>query len=165
MEYFMQFLNIVSTVITVVSLIFYIYLFVLWVRGIAPVLYRIGKGLSQKKVAILAKGDNLKSMDSLLKGSKLFRKKNIVGISTISDLDNTDGKDIFLVYWSDWKDDITSILSKVKHQTALVIYDPERSIPPDQWTELSKKINASVTNFRGRLLNDVVTSIITISQQ
>ncbi len=53
----------VSTVIVIVSVILGFYA---WGKGIFPALWRLGNGLSKRKIALLAKGDNLKSLKSLL---------------------------------------------------------------------------------------------------
>jgi len=162
----MNFLNFVSYLVTVVSIVFYIYLFIMWVRGIAPVLYRIGNGLSHKKIVIFAKGDNLTSIQDLIIDSKLFRTKNLSNISSKNDLDKSIGKDIFLINWPDWRENINEILSKINDKTALVVYAPQEAgfIPKEQMSEFNKRRNVAIANFRGRLLNDIVTSIITISQ-
>jgi hypothetical protein len=45
----------------------------------------------------------------------------------------------------------------------MIVYAPYNKgrIPDDQMENLDGKRNTSVTNFRGRLLNDVVTAMIT----
>ena len=62
---------------------------------------------------------------------------------------------------------IGEILQAKKDATALVVYAPKgpASIPPDKFVELNSKRNVMVTNFRGRLLNDIVVSLMTTSYQ
>ncbi|HXR65450.1 MAG TPA: hypothetical protein VN729_05990 [Ktedonobacteraceae bacterium] len=138
-----------------------------WIKGILPVLVRLGNGLAKKKIAIFAKGDHLGSLESLLLDSKLFSKKNITGIASESDFGRAERATLFLVYWHDWPDQITQILNAKKNGTALVVYAPHElgQIPRDKMDELNGKLNVMVANFRGRLLNDMLISLMTTSYQ
>jgi hypothetical protein len=44
-----------------------------------------------------------------------------------------------------------------------VIYAKPASIPPDKMDNIANRSNTVVVNFRGRLLNDILTSLITTS--
>ncbi|MEA3464260.1 MAG: hypothetical protein U9R14_04280, partial [Patescibacteria group bacterium] len=136
---------------------------VIWFKGILPVLLRIGNGLAKRKIAIFAKNDNLVSLKNLLLDSGLFNKNNISEITTHGDIGIAEKTSIYLIYWHDWSDKIDEILSKVKDGTALVVYAPQELgfIPSDKMARLNEKRNVVVANFRGRLLNDITTSIIT----
>jgi hypothetical protein len=136
-----------------------------WLKGILPALWRLGNGFSKRKIAIFAKGDNLISLSSLLVDTKMFNKKNIIDISSDSDFGRAERVTLFLVSWDDWQDKIDEILRAKKDTTALVVYAPPRSIPEDKMKELDRKRNVMVTNFRGRLLNDIVVSLMTTSYQ
>src|ERR1700753_2446871 len=59
---------------------------VLWGKGIAPVLYRLGNGLANRKIAIFAQGDNRASLKALLLGSGLFREKNMYEVGSVRDV-------------------------------------------------------------------------------
>lgn len=148
---------------TVVVLISSAYIFILWVRGIAPVLVRLGNGLSRRKIAIFASGDNLRSLEDLLHDCRLFDKANLIGIGTEGDIGKCEEATIFLVNWSDWHEQIESILRQKRDGTALVVYASPGSIPNDTMARLGNERNVAVCNFRGRLLNDLVTSMITTS--
>jgi len=156
-------LGAVGTVQTIVFLIIAGTAIVLWCRGISPVLYRLGNGLANRKIAIFAKGDNKGSLKSLLLDSELFKEKNICEISGVHDLGKAETASVYLVFWSDWAADIEKILEKKPDKCALVVYAPYNmdKIPADQMRNLDGRRHTSVTNFRGRLLNDVVTSMIT----
>ncbi|HXI72524.1 MAG TPA: hypothetical protein VNN22_19445 [Verrucomicrobiae bacterium] len=156
-------LGVIGTVETVFLVIITVTAIVLWCRGISPVLYRLGNGLANRKIAIFAKGDNRASLKSLLMDSELFREKNICEISGVHDLGKAETASVYLVYWQDWANDIDKILDKKPDKCALVVYAPYNMdrIPPEQMRNLDGKRHTSVTNFRGRLLNDVVTSMIT----
>ncbi len=77
-----------------------------------------------------------------------------------------DEKTIFLVHWRDFKDKIDLILAKKKSNTALIIYAPQNEgfIEPKEMVEkINSYPNTTIVNFRGRLLNDILVSMITTS--
>lgn len=152
-------IGIIETILLVAGII---YGLVLWFRGILPVLYRLGNGLAKRKIALFAKGDNLSSIKNLLSDSKLFRQK-IIDIPSKNDLGRAEEASVYLVYWHDWSDEINDILNKKPDSCPMIVYAPYNKgrIPDDQMENLDGKRNTSVTNFRGRLLNDVVTAMIT----
>lgn len=135
--------------------------------GFVPVLIRLGNGLWRRKIVVFASGNTLTSLSSLLLDSKLFYAKNVLQVSSIDDIEIADRASVFLVYWPDWKDDIQSILDRKSEQTALVVYAPQSQgfIPPDVMNNLESRKHTVVNNFRGRLLNDLVTSMITTAYE
>jgi len=155
--YFATAIVIVSTVVGIV----------LWLRGIAPALVRLGNGLARRKIAIFAKDSMLKSLESMLLDSKLFRKGNIIEISDEGDIGRSEEATLFLVYWPDWKGSIGEILRHKVDGTALIIYAPQDQgfVPAETIAELNLKRNVILVNFRGRLLNDIVASMITTSYE
>jgi hypothetical protein len=157
-------IGLIETIILVIGIIWGI---VLWGRGIFPALLRLGNGLAKRKIAIFAKGDNLVSLTNLLLDSKLFRRKNIVEITKKEDIGRAECATMYLVFWHDWADDITKILNKKPDECALIVYAPYEKgrIPDDQMRNLDGKRHTAVTNFRGRLLNDIVTAMITTSYE
>lgn len=148
---------------TLIVLASFIYALFLWARGIAPVLVRLGNGLARRKIAVFAKGDMLHSLEGLLNDCKLFGQANIFGIATPGDVRRCDEATIFLVNWADWSQDIESVLERKRDGTAMVVYATPGSIPQEMMARLSNERNTAVCNFRGRLLNDLVTSMITTS--
>jgi len=157
---FFEYFGYLSSTIVIFSLISG---FILWSKGTLKVLYRLGKRLAISKVAIFAKGDNLTSLKGLLDDTGLFDKKNIGEIVQKGDIENAKDFSIFLVYWSDWESDYESILSQKSKKTALIIYHPSEKDPikPEQMKRLNEKRNVFVVRFRGRLLNDILISMIT----
>jgi len=67
------------------------------------------------------------------------------------------------VFWPDWSDSLADILNKKPDECALIVYAPygRGRIPDEQMKQLDGTRNTAVTNFRGRLLNDIVTAMIT----
>lgn len=158
-----SFLDWVSRVTTVIFLISLIYGIYAWFRGVLPALIRLGNGLAKRKSAIFAKGDHLRGLESLLSDSKLFNRRNMIDITSDNDFGRAERATVFLVYWDDWQDKIDKILNLKKDDTALIVYAPSgpRSIPDDKLKELDGRRNVTLANFRGRLLNDIVVSLMT----
>ena len=80
--------------------------------------------LSKREITVFATTDNFNSIKSMLISSGIFRENNIFQIlpNTLSDADD---KTLFLVHWKDFKDNIHTILSKKRSNTALIIYAPQ----------------------------------------
>jgi hypothetical protein len=158
-----------STLVLIASIVYGIYLYA---RGILPVLYRLGRGLSSSKIVVFAKSNHWESLKGALIESGLFRDKNIGIITTENDFDKAQNYSVFLVYWYDWVNQFDEILKRTKDNVSLIVYvppeiDPETKqpdkIPPEIMNQLSKKRNAIVVRFRGRLMNDILISMMTKS--
>lgn len=137
------------------------YTIVLVARGVIPVWYRLGIGLSKRKIAIFSSLENFENIKASLIDSKIFKEKNIVHI-TLNNIDKAKDQTIFLVDWETFEQKIEQVFSATKNdQTAIVIYAKPASIPQDKMNDIANRANTVVVNFRGRLLNDILTSLIT----
>ncbi len=165
MEMLLTILNLVGYISTLIVVIGTIAGVIMWFKGILPALLRLGNGLAKRKIAVFAKTENLTSLKNLLIHSKLFNEKNIIEITKKEDIGIAEGATVYLVYWNDWSENIDKILQQRKDSEALIVYAPDGpgSIPKDKMRLLDGKRNTAVTNFRGRLLNDIVTAMITTS--
>ena len=163
METFLIIIAIIGIIETVIFVIGIVYAVYLWIRGILPALFRLGNGLAKRKIAIFAKGDNLISLKSLLMDSRLFREKNICEIVKKEDIGKAEQASVYLVFWHDWTEDMAAILNGKPDGCALIVYAPRKfgPIPEKQMENLDGERNTAVTNFRGRLLNDIISSMIT----
>ena len=163
METPLQVLAFIGAIESVVLVVGIIWGLTLWGRGVLPVLLRVGNGLAKRKIAVFAKGDNVNSLKTLLTDSGLFREKNIFAITKPEDLGCADNASVYLVHWHDCSDDMDEILAKKPNECPMIVYAPYNMgrIPDDQMTNLDGKRHTAVTNFRGRLLNDIVTAMIT----
>lgn len=167
MSKILEILALIGVIETIVLVVGIIWGFILWTRGVFPALYRLGNGLAKRKIAVFAKGDNVRSLRSLLTDSKLFREKNIFEITNAKDMGKAEKASVYLVFWHDWANDIAQILEKKPDTCALIVYAPYEKgrIPDEQMKNLDGKRHTAVTNFRGRLLNDIVTAMITTSYE
>lgn len=135
---------------------------ILWARGFVPVVWRLGRGLSTAKIAVFAKGDAQDSLQSLLRDSGIFRQR-LVAVRDAGDLHRAASASVYLVHWPDWQDAIGSILDL--RPRAVVVFAPQGrgTVPADAMRILEQHPNVTLVNFRGRLLNDLVASMITTS--
>lgn len=152
-----------STVIVICAALVGIYQ---WCVGISPALWRLGKGLAGRKIAIFAEGDQYTSLKNLLIDSKLFNERNIAHI-TNNDLGRAESYGLFLVHWKSIASQLDKVLNKKKDGAALIIYAPREDglIAENDLAKINQHRNVIVVNFRGRLLNDIVTSLITTSYE
>ncbi len=164
---FIEILDTLGRASTVLVILTAAYAAYLWARGIVPVLWRLGNGLSRRKIALFARGDTLISLEALLDDSKLFDKANIVRIAAPGDIGQAESATLFLVAWHDWQDEIDRVLATKRDGTALIVYAPQDKgfIPQPEMAKLNSRRNVVVNNFRGRLLNDLVVSMITTSYE
>ena len=139
----------------------------LWLTGIAPALLRLGMGLARRKIAIFATGDMADSLTHLLLDSRLFRERNLIPISHDGDIERGRSATLLVVYWPDWSSHLDEVLRQKSDGAALIVYAPQDQgpIPREALATLNKRRNVVICNFRGRLLNDVVVSMITTSYE
>lgn len=159
------FLDWVGYALTVYTLVTLALIVFAGLKGLIVPLVRLGNGLSRRKIAIFAKGNNLNFLKNLLLGTKLFNEKNMIYISSIGDFGRAERATVFLIFWDDWKGNMDEILHANKNSAALVIYAPPGAIPPAEFAKLDNQLNVMVSNFRGRLLNDIVVSLMTTGYQ
>ncbi|MBP6754756.1 MAG: hypothetical protein KA210_01315 [Bacteroidia bacterium] len=148
----------ISTVIAIVTFIYTIYIVL---KGIIPVWIRLGKGLSNRKIAVYAESD-FNNFKSMLLDSGIFKEKNIEQITNES-LAKGETHTMMLVNYMDFKDKIEKILSYKKDSDSLIIYAPQSGerIELELMYRINENRNSIVVNMKGRLLNDILTSMIT----
>lgn len=131
------------------------------IRGIIPVLWRLGKSLHNRKIALYAEAE-ANSIKSTLVDSKLFKDKNIDVIGN-NDISKGKSYSMMIVYYPELKDNVEKILSNKNDKDALIIYAPrdKGKIDDNTLSLINSERNSIIVNFRGRLLNDVLTSMIT----
>ena len=70
----------------------------LWIKGILPVLLRLGNGLAKGKIAIFANNSHSEELEELLHTSGLFRRYNIIKINEINSIYRSENCSLFLVF-------------------------------------------------------------------
>lgn len=139
----------------------FVYTVILFFKGILPIWYRIGIGLSKRKIAIFAEQE-YSNLNSLIIDSKIFNETIQIHKN---DIKKAETETIFLVHWGEYKDKINEVINIKKISTPLIIYSPQGVDKIDQTSleKINNEPNSVIVNFRGRLLNDIFTSVITTS--
>ena len=134
-------------------------------KGLLPVWFRLGMGLYKRKIAILAE-DEASSLKDLLVDSHLFDAKNIFLVGKES-LKKAESATMMLVHWKPFESQLDQILQIKKDSDALIIYAPQKEgfVNDDDMAKLTSQRHTIIVNFRGRLLNDIYTSMITTSYE
>ncbi len=154
---------IVGGTTVVIGFLGFLYKVISWFFGITPIVIRLGTALWKRKVAIFGTTDAFTNLKDTLIDSKIFTTNSIIHIN-LNNIDKAKGETVFLVDWETCADKIDHIFSvRLNHQTAIVIYAKPASIPHEKMNDIANRPNTVVVNFRGRLLNDILTSLITTS--
>ncbi|MDD9820280.1 MAG: hypothetical protein OXR07_05300 [Nitrospira sp.] len=147
---------------TLVFILTVIYAVCLFIKGILPVLYRLGSSLSKRKVAIFATGGDFNNLRNVLTDSKLFEGKNILQIDKES-IKKAQAESLMLMHWKSYQDKLDAILDIKQDTAALIVYAPVDDGPIDKGSmvKIGEHRNVIVVNFRGRLVNDVLVCMMT----
>ena len=136
-----------------------------WLLGISPIAIRLGVALSKRRVAIFGSPQAFESLKSSLVDSGIFKEKNVICIHA-DNFEKAQLETVYLVDWESFGEKIEQIfLLRKSHQIALIIYAKPGSIPQDQMNIIANRPNTVVVNFRGRLLNDILTSMMTTAYE
>ena len=94
--------------------------------------------------------------------SGIFKKENISQIGR-NEVKKAEPCSLLLVHWKDYSSLLTEILAIKKDSLALIIYAPqeEGKLGDEDVKKLGLHRNTLIVNFRGRLLNDVLISLMT----
>jgi len=156
----------ISATLIIVGVLFN---FIFWILGIAPLLWRLGYGRWIRKIVIVANTEVYNNLKKDLVESGIFRAGKISSITDQS-LSDVKDHDLLLVHYQSFtKEDIKTILANKKSGAGMIFYYPEfspqdgQSIPNEIRDKISNSPNTTVVNFRGRLLNDIITTLITTS--
>ena len=142
-------LTIIGAVVTIIMIVGFIYTICLFAKGVIPVLYRIGNGLSKRKIAIFAEQE-YGSLSDMIIDSKNFT--NTIQIHK-NDIKKAERETVFLVHWGEYEDKIDEILDIKKDSTPLIIYAPQCVGTIDKYNleKINMERNSVVVMFRGRL--------------
>jgi len=97
----------------------------------------------------------------------LFNPGNIIEISRPEDIRVAEAATLHLVFWHDFQESIDDILRVKRDADALVVYSPQGQgfISQEQMNKLDGHRHTTVANLRGRLLNDIVSTMITTAYE
>jgi hypothetical protein len=163
------FLEIVGLITTAVSILLVLVTAFGWALGIAPLMYRLGLGRWSRKISIAAEGNTFTSLRSDLIESGVFREKNIQQISK-NTLSNAKDANLMLVHYGSFTEaEIKTIVANKKSSAGMVVYFPDFSptnrIPDDVSKLINNEPHSVLVNFRGRLINDVLVTLLSTSYE
>lgn len=160
-----NFISSVGTLATVVQIAMFIILVLICCRYLISVAKRFGLGLWKRQIAIITSDTNLvNSLKADLTSTGFIRAGNVVHIS-IENLKDLPGYSIAVIDYGSFlgdKGQLCNFIEQMDSSVGIVLYcRPEHGRLSD---ELMQKINNSsrviLTNFRGRLVNDVISSLV-----
>jgi len=153
----------ISGILTLIILISIVYSVYAFFKGILPALFRLGMGLANRKIAVFADNTKFNELNALLVESGIFKEKNITQIFHGGEIKKASDISLLLVYWKDFNKEVDDIIFNKKHSDALIVYAPHEDgrLSPDEMNKLSSHRNTILVTFKGRLLNDIVSSMIT----
>lgn len=148
----------ILSLIAVAGLISTIYL---TIAGVVPVLYRLGMALSKRKIAIFAT-EKYEELKEMLVDSNIFKEKNIIKINK-GEIKKAEDISLFIVHYSSFKNEIDQIISIKKDSDSMIVYAPQDAgfIEKDALNKLNSQRNTIIVNLRGRLINDILISMMT----
>jgi hypothetical protein len=136
---------------------------IFWMLGISPIVIRLGTALWRRRVAIIGSFEAYESLRSTIVDSGIFNSNKVIHIE-LGSIEKAKSESIFLVDWKSSCEKINDIFSARKnHQTAVIIFASPGSIPPEQLLNVADRPNTVIVNFKGRLLNDILTCLLTTS--
>ena len=155
------FFIIIGWIAILVMIIGFLYTIYIIMRWVVPVWYRLWLWLRKRRIAIFASSE-FSDLESMIHSSNIFNEVVKINKGSLSAAEN---ETIFLVHWKDYADDLDRILSMKKDTTPLIVYAPtnEYRIDDASMEKINSHRNSVVVNFRWRLMNDILTSIITTS--
>ena len=131
--------------------------------GVSPLVFRIGKAVWRRKIAVIGNSESYSTLNECIVDSGVFKKENVIHI-TPENIDKVKDYSVLLVDWESSGIQIDQIfMARKNHNTAVIIYAKAGSIPNEKMAEIANKANTVVVNFKGRLLNDILNSLITTS--
>lgn len=160
MGLFKQIMDIIGYFGTAWLLLSGLIVFIAWLKGILVPVWRLGNGLAKRKITIFAKGDNRESFKNLLLDSSLFSSKNIRSVTKKEDFGRSENSTLYLVIWDDFGNEINEILNKKSDHTALIVFAKPNQLDNKNWEDLGNHRNVTVVNFKGRLLSDILVSLM-----
>jgi hypothetical protein len=157
------FFIIVGGISVFIAFIAIVYKVICFFWGVTPLVLRLGIALWKRKVAVFGNAESFSIFKLMLIDSGVFKESNIDRID-LMDLAKAKKFDIYLVDWASSSSYINAIFDcRPSQQTPVIIFAAPKSIPDDELSSIANKSNTVIVNFRGRLMNDLLTSLVTTS--
>lgn len=157
------FFIIVGGISVSIAFVAIVYKVICFFWGVTPLVLRLGIALWKRKIAVIGNEESFSSFKLMLIDSGVFKESNINRIDLI-DIAKAKKFDIYLVDWASSRSYINAIFDcRPSQQTPVIIFAAPKSIPDEELSTIANKSNTVIVNFRGRLMNDLLTSLVTTS--
>lgn len=157
------FFIIVGGISVSIAFVAIVYKVICFFWGVTPLVLRLGIALWKRKVAVFADAESFASLKLMLIDSGVFKAANIDRVDLI-DIAKAKKFDIYLIDWASSHSHINAIFDcRQSQQTPVIIFAAPKAIPEDELINIANKSNTVIVNFRGRLMNDLLTSLVTTS--
>lgn len=168
--FLMAFINMVGFLTTVFGIILFIWAIVSWFLGVYPLFLRLGFGRWSRKIAIAANDDMYSSLKIDLVDTGIFRDKNIYQIKENALAKIKDATLVLIHYQSFTEDQIKNIILNKRSDSGFIFYFPEFTppttvIPASMMKEINNQQFTTIVNMRGRLINDIVITLLSTSYE
>lgn len=162
---FFEIVGAITIVVGIVNLFISIFS---WGLGVFPLFWRLGFGRWSRKIDIAADNANFNSLKSDLLETGIFREKNMRQVCNTC-ISKAKNSGLLLVHYQSFSaDQIKTLLSCKKPNAGYIFYFPEfnpatNKIPDDIRDLINNEQFTTVVNFRGRLINDIMTTLLSTS--
>lgn len=155
--------SIVGGVFTIVAVIGLMLAIGCWVFDVTPIAIRFGRAIRNRSTAVFASTEGFATVREALCRSRIFKDKNIAHIGA----DNVEaGADhtLFIVDWDSFSNQIDAVFTlRRSANIPVVILAKPRAISDELMERIANHPSTIVVNFRGRLVNDILTLMVTTS--
>lgn len=167
-QFLQIFIDIVGVLTTIFGVVLFLWAVISWCFGVFPLFLRLGFGRWTRKIFIVSNDEKYASLRADLVDTGIFREKNINQIKNDS-LAKIKDVTLALVHYQSFSEiEINTILANKKAHAGFIFYFPEFTspttvIPPEMMKAINNQQFTTIVNMRGRLVNDIVTTLLSTS--
>ena len=157
--------TVISSILTMVGVVSLAFVIIGCISGLTQAITRFGLALFGKKVAVFASVDDFHVIKSDLASSGLVKEKNIERVSVEQQSSLNDALLIVFACRDDNKEHIKEAVARKSSRCGLVVYCPDgpSALTQEEMAEINAAPFATVCNFRGRLINDILLMMLSTS--
>ena len=153
---------IISFFINVITFFSTIYFMFKFSEKPIKIVFKFSKNIMQCRIAIYSNPD--RDLNSTIKSMNVFEEKNIRTIIPNNDINIGKDSNLLVINYEDFSDRILKIIDECRNSTkipVIIFANPGAIQPITLLNEITNRNNLTIVNYKGRLLNDIITSLIT----